>query len=64
MTTGTHFNPLASGRCGTDLKNIIVKLITQNSSMGRHYETALWWTPQNLTNEKSTSVQVMASAIL
>ena len=51
-------------RFGTSLTHwplgIIFKLIIQNSSLGAHCGIAVRWMPQNLTNEKSTLVQVMA----
>ena len=53
-------NSMAPGRCGSYFKSIICKFIIQNNSLGTHCEIALRWTPQNLTNEKSTLVQVMA----
>ena len=53
------FDSLAPGRCCNNLKSMIFKLITQNSSLGTHCEISLTWMPQNLTNEKSTMVQVM-----
>ena len=39
--------------------SIIFKLILENSSLGIRCEIALRWIPKNLTNEKSTRVQVM-----
>ena len=53
-------NSLAPGGCDRISKIIIFKLLIQNSSMGTCCEIALSWMPQNLTNEKSTLVQVMA----
>ena len=35
---------------------------TQNSSLSTHWESTLRWMPQNLTNDKSTLVQVMVWA--
>ena len=49
----THW-PL--GKCGSNFKSISFKLIIQNSCR----EITVKWIPQNLTNEKSTLVQVMA----
>ena len=43
-----------------DFKSIIFKFITQNSSFSTHCKNALRRMPQNLTNKKSTLVQVMA----
>ena len=56
-------NPLAPGRCENNFKSKIFKLYhvyIKNSSLGTHCEIALRWMPQNLINEKSTLVQVMA----
>ena len=39
---------------------IVFKFIIQNSSWGTHCEIALMWMPQQLINEKSTLVQIMA----
>ena len=53
---GTNrFNSLTTGRA--EFESRIFNLITQNSSLGIHYEM---WMPYNLTNKKSTLVQVMA----
>ena len=60
-----YINSLAPGRCDNAFQSMIAALIIQklqNSSLiTKHtcYETALRWIPQNLTNEKSTLVQVM-----
>ena len=54
------FNSLAPGWCGNNFESKIVKLITENSSLGIHCEIASREIPQNSTNEKSTLVQVMA----
>ena len=51
---------LAPGRCGNNMWSIILKFIIQHSSLGSTCRIALRWMPQNLTNEKSTLVQVMA----
>ena len=48
------------GWCGTMFYCILLKFIIQNSSLGTRYETALRWMPQNLSDEKSILVQVMA----
>ena len=53
-------NLLALRKCSSNLKSRIFKLIIQNSSLGSHCEIALRWMPQNLPNEKSALVQVMA----
>ena len=52
-------NSLAPGRCGSKFKSVIFETI-QNSSLDTCCEIALKWMLQNLTNEKSTLVQVMA----
>ena len=54
----TDVNSLAPLRCGSNSKRM--KLTTQNSSLGTCCEISLMWMPQNLTNEKSTLIQVMA----
>ena len=67
--------PSMKGGCDTKLsgrqswpsrnfKSIIFKLIIQNSSLGTRCEIADRWMPQNLTNEKSTLVQVMVGAVM
>ena len=53
-------NSLAPGRCNSNFKNIIFKLIMQNSNLGTRCKIAIRWMPQNLTNEKATLVQLMA----
>ena len=56
-------NSLIPGRCDNNFENIIFKLNIQTSSLSTHSEIALRWIPQNLTNEKSTLVQVMACCL-
>ena len=53
-------NYLDPGRCGNNFNSMMVKLIIPDSSLGTRCETPLRWMPQNLSNEKSTLVQVMA----
>ena len=53
------FNSLVPGRCGSNFKDITFKLVIQNCSLCTRCEVALRWMPQNLTNEKSTLVQLM-----
>ena len=53
-------NSLAPGRCGSIFVSLIFKLILQNNSQIICSETALMCMPQNLTNESSTLVQVVA----
>ena len=55
-----YINSFVPGRCGTNFKSLIVRLIIQNGSWGTRWEIALRWMPQNFTDEKSTLVQVMA----
>ena len=43
-----------------NLKSITFKLNIQKGCLGTHSEIGLTWMPLNLTNEKSTLVQVMA----
>ena len=38
VTRPQWLNSLASGTCGSDFKSIIFKLITQNSSLGTHWD--------------------------
>ena len=45
---------------GSNLKSIIFKFIIQNYSLGTYSWITLRWMPQNIINEKSTLVQVMA----
>ena len=51
---------LPLGGCDINFKSIIFELVTQTSIFGPHCEMVLRWVPQNLTNQKSTMVQVMA----
>ena len=55
-----HFNSLSLGRCGTNFKSVILEVIVQNSCLGACCEIAFNWMPQDLTDDKSTLVQVMA----
>ena len=54
------FNSLATGRCGRSFKSIIFKLIIQNSRLDPCSEIALRWMPQDITDDKSILVQIMA----
>ena len=47
------FDSMALGWCGNNCESMIFKFITQNSSLGIHFEIALKWMPQNLANKKS-----------
>ena len=53
----THW-PL--GDFSLNLRKVIFKLILVNGGWGISYEIALRWMPQDLTDDKSTLVQVMA----
>ena len=52
------------GNCARNFKNIIFKLIMQDSNLGTHCEIILRWMPQNFINEESTSVQVVAHCLI
>ena len=54
------FNSLVPGRCGSYFKSIHFRLIIPNNSLGSRCHIALRWMSQNLTNEKSALIQVMA----
>ena len=54
------FTSLATGRFQIKFRHIIFKLILVNGGWGIFYEIALGWMPQDLTNDKSILVQVMA----
>ena len=53
-------NSLAPGRFQFNIRYIIFKLTLGNGGWGISYEIALRWMPQDLTDDKSTLVQVMA----
>ena len=53
-------NSWASQRRESIFKSMIFKHMIWNSDLGTHCEIALRWMPQNLTNKKSTLVEVMA----
>ena len=57
---GMIFNSLAPGRFQFNFRKVIFKLTLVNGGWGISYEIALRWMPQNLTDDKSTLVQVMA----
>ena len=58
--TFIYFSSSAPGRGSWNFKTIIFKLSIQTGSFGTWFEIPLWWMPQNLTNEMSTLVQIMA----
>ena len=53
-------NSLAPGRFQFNFRQVIFKLILMNGGWGISYEIALRWMPLDLTDDKSTLVQVMA----
>ena len=55
-----ELNSLAPGRCGSNFKSMNFRLIIGKSRLGTSYEVALWWMPENLTDDKSKLVQLMA----
>ena len=54
-----HLNSLDPGRFQFNFREVIFKLILVNGGRGISYEIALRWMPQDLTDCKSTLVQVM-----
>ena len=53
-------NSLAPVRSECDSRNVIFNLVLQICIFRSSHDNALWWMPQNLTDDKSTLVQVMA----
>ena len=60
VMTDPCLNSLAPGRCGYYLKLIIFKLASRINVLSVSCEIVLRWMPEDLTNDKSTLVQVMA----
>ena len=60
VTWPQWINSLAPGRGGSQFKTMNFKLVIQDNSFGAHCEIALMWMPQDLTNGKSTWLQVTA----
>ena len=54
------FNSLAPGRSECDSKNVIFNLVLLIGIFRSSHDNACWWVPQDLTDDKSTLVQVMA----
>ena len=54
------FNSLAPGRSECDSKNGIFNLVLLIGMFRSSHDNALWWMPHDLTDDKSTLVQVMA----
>ena len=53
-------NSLAPGRFQFNFRKVFCKLILENAGWGISYKIALRWTSLDLTDDKSTLVQVMA----
>ena len=53
-------NSLAPGRSECDSENIIFNLVFLIGIFISSHDNALWWMPQDLTDDKSTLAQVMA----
>ena len=53
-------NSLAPGKCQFNFRHVILKLTLVNVGWGISYEIALRWMPLELTDDKSTLVEVMA----
>ena len=54
------FNSLAPGKSECDYKYVIFNLVLLIGIFRSSHDNALWWMPQDLTDDKSTLVQVMA----
>ena len=54
------FNSLSPGRSEFDSKNVIFNLVLLIGIFRSSHDNALQWMPQDLTDDKSTLVQVMA----
>ena len=54
------FNSLTPGRFQFNFRKVIFRLTLVNGGWGISYEIVLRWMPQDLTDDKSTLVQVMA----
>ena len=54
------FNSLAPGGFQINFRQVIFKLTLANGGWGMSHEIALRWMPLDLTDDKSTLVQVMA----
>ena len=54
------FNSLAPGRSECDSKNVIFNLVLLIGIFRSSHDNALWWMPQDLTDDKSTLIKVMA----
>ena len=56
------FNSLAPGRCGSNFASVFGKCILQNDILNTFCDIGLRWMSQNITDDKSTLVQVKAWA--
>ena len=56
VTRPQWINSLAHRGCGSNFEITIFKHIVQNNNLSTCCEISLKWMPQNITNEKSTSV--------
>ena len=59
-TLYVHLNSFAPGRSESDSKNVIFNLVLMSAVFRSPHDNALRWMPQDLTDDKSTFVQVMA----
>ena len=59
-TCPVWINSLTPGRFQFHFRKVIFKLTLVNDGRGISYEIALRWMPQDLTDDESTLVQVMA----
>ena len=57
-------NSLSSEKYGSNSKSLYFKPIILENSLSSHREIALRWMPQNLTDQKSTLVQLMAWCLM
>ena len=60
MTRPQHVNSLAPGRSEFDYKNVIFNLVLLIGIFRSSHDKALWWMLQDLTDDKSKLVQVIA----
>ena len=60
MLVGGYINSLAPGKFEWNFRHIIFKQILVIDDWGISSEIALTWKPQDLTDDKSTLVQIMA----
>ena len=58
-----QLNSLAPGRSECDSKNVVFNLVLLIGMHISSLNNALWWMPQDLTDDKSTLVQVMLGSV-